>query len=191
MPAVRMVAVIGMPDRYHGEVVKACVVPRDANVSVDELRAHCTANLASYKVPVEIELRETLPQSAVGKILYRVLREGSWEEVTTKRVRTAVRAGSACRFLVSVLPHFQLDLRDRLAVHFVGAVGEAQRAWCAHAPAESPRSPRRRHAPESRDPGRASAIRGATTLICAISDRAALLPTVSIKCAARSVSSRA
>ena len=72
---VRMVAVIGMPDRYHGEVVKACVVPRDAHVSVEELRAHCTANLASYKVPVEIELRETLPQSAVGKILYRVLRE--------------------------------------------------------------------------------------------------------------------
>ena len=51
------------------------MVPRDANVSVDELRAHCTANLASYKVPVEIELRETLPQSAVGKILYRVLRD--------------------------------------------------------------------------------------------------------------------
>jgi long-chain acyl-CoA synthetase len=72
---VRMVAVIGMPDRYHGEVVKACVVPRDANVPVEELRAHCTANLASYKVPVEIELRETLPQSAVGKILYRVLRD--------------------------------------------------------------------------------------------------------------------
>ena len=72
---VRMVAVIGMPDRYHGEVVKACVVPRDADVSVDELRAHCTANLATYKVPVEIELRETLPQSAVGKILYRVLRD--------------------------------------------------------------------------------------------------------------------
>jgi long-chain acyl-CoA synthetase len=72
---VRMVAVIGMPDRYHGEVVKACVVPRDANVSIEELRVHCQANLASYKVPVEIELRETLPQSAVGKILYRVLRD--------------------------------------------------------------------------------------------------------------------
>ena len=73
--AVRMAAVIGIPDAYHGEVVKACVVPRDAGVSVEELRAHCQANLAAYKVPVEIELRESLPQSAVGKILYRVLRE--------------------------------------------------------------------------------------------------------------------
>jgi long-chain acyl-CoA synthetase len=72
---VRMAAVIGLPDSYHGEVVKACVVPRDANVTVDELKAYCKKNLAAYKVPVEIELRESLPQSAVGKILYRVLRD--------------------------------------------------------------------------------------------------------------------
>ena len=74
-PGVRMAAVIGIPDAYHGEVVKACVVPRDASVSIEELRTHCQANLAAYKVPQEIELRESLPQSAVGKILYRVLRE--------------------------------------------------------------------------------------------------------------------
>jgi len=72
---VRMAAVIGVPDAYHGEVVKACVVPRDAGVSVDDLRAHCKKDLAAYKVPVEIELRDSLPQSAVGKILYRVLRD--------------------------------------------------------------------------------------------------------------------
>jgi long-chain acyl-CoA synthetase len=72
---VRMAAVIGIPHNYHGEVVKACVVPRDASVTVDDLRAHCHANLAAYKVPVEIELRDSLPQSAVGKILYRVLRD--------------------------------------------------------------------------------------------------------------------
>jgi len=72
---VRMAAVIGVPDAYHGEVVKACVVPRDASVSVDDLRSHCKTNLAAYKVPVKIELRESLPQSAVGKILYRVLRD--------------------------------------------------------------------------------------------------------------------
>jgi len=72
---VRMAAVIGVPDSYHGEVVKACVVPRSADVTIEALRDHCKANLAAYKVPVQIELRESLPQSAVGKILYRVLRE--------------------------------------------------------------------------------------------------------------------
>jgi long-chain acyl-CoA synthetase len=74
-PGVRMVAVIGVPDAYHGEVVKACVVPRDSTVTVEDLRAHCKTNLAAFKVPCEIELRDSLPQSAVGKILYRVLRE--------------------------------------------------------------------------------------------------------------------
>jgi long-chain acyl-CoA synthetase len=73
--AVRMAAVIGVPDAYHGEVVKACIVPRDATVSVDELKAHCKENLAAYKVPADIELRDSLPQSAVGKILYRILRD--------------------------------------------------------------------------------------------------------------------
>jgi long-chain acyl-CoA synthetase len=72
---VRMAAVIGVPDSYHGEVVKACVVPRSADISADDIRAHCKANLAAYKVPVHIELRDSLPQSAVGKILYRVLRD--------------------------------------------------------------------------------------------------------------------
>ena len=83
--AVRMVAVIGVPDSYHGEVVKACIVARDPNVSIEELRAHCKANLAAYKVPVHIELRETLPQSAVGKILYRVLRDELGGQGTSKQ----------------------------------------------------------------------------------------------------------
>ena len=79
---VRMAAVIGLPDAYHGEVVKACVVPRDGEVTTEELRAHCKQNLAAYKIPVEIELRDSLPQSAVGKILYRVLRDEAAAKLT-------------------------------------------------------------------------------------------------------------
>jgi long-chain acyl-CoA synthetase len=75
-PAVRLVAVIGVPDSYHGEIVKACVVLREgASATPAELAAHCESELAPYKVPRQIELRNDLPMSAVGKVLYRALRD--------------------------------------------------------------------------------------------------------------------
>jgi long-chain acyl-CoA synthetase len=75
-PAVREAAVIGVPDAYHGEVVRAFVVLKpETTVTADELRTFCANGLAAYKVPQRIELRDTLPLSAVGKILYRALRE--------------------------------------------------------------------------------------------------------------------
>jgi long-chain acyl-CoA synthetase len=73
-PAVRLAAVIGIPHRYHGEVVKACVVLRDSTTA-EELKAFCATSLAQFKVPCEIEIRDALPMTAVGKILYRVLRD--------------------------------------------------------------------------------------------------------------------
>jgi len=75
-PGVMEAAVIGVPHHYYGEVVKAFVIPKPGvRVTVEELRSHCVANLAEFKRPVEIELRESLPKSAVGKVLRRVLRE--------------------------------------------------------------------------------------------------------------------
>jgi len=75
-PSVRLVAVIGMPDAYHGEVVKACVVLKEgASAMPADLIEHCKGELAPYKVPRQVELRNDLPMSAVGKILYRVLRD--------------------------------------------------------------------------------------------------------------------
>jgi long-chain acyl-CoA synthetase len=75
-PAIKLVAVIGVPHKYHGEIVKACVVFREgATASAADLEAHCAASLAEYKRPRLIEVRQALPMSAVGKVLYRVLRD--------------------------------------------------------------------------------------------------------------------
>jgi long-chain acyl-CoA synthetase len=75
-PAVKLAAVIGVPDAYHGEIVRACVVLKPGAAATDaELVAHCKNELAPYKVPRQVQLRDSLPMSAVGKILYRVLRD--------------------------------------------------------------------------------------------------------------------
>jgi long-chain acyl-CoA synthetase len=75
-PAVKLAAVIGVGDAYHGEIVKACIALKPgAAVTPDAVIAYCRESLAEYKVPRLVEIRDTLPMSAVGKILYRVLRE--------------------------------------------------------------------------------------------------------------------
>ncbi|HYO92587.1 MAG TPA: long-chain fatty acid--CoA ligase, partial [Pyrinomonadaceae bacterium] len=76
-PAVMEAGVIGIPDAYRGEAVKAFVVLKQgATATPEELIEHCKSGLAEFKVPGQVELRESLPKTAVGKILHRVLREG-------------------------------------------------------------------------------------------------------------------
>lgn len=73
-PAVEMCAVVGVPDTQWGEVGKAFVVVRGGEtVSEDELLAHMHHFLAGFKVPKSVEFRDSLPVSAAGKILKRVL----------------------------------------------------------------------------------------------------------------------
>jgi long-chain acyl-CoA synthetase len=77
-PAVREVAVFGVPDPRWGEAVYA-VVFATQQVTADELVAHCRQRIARFKVPRRIELRAgPLPKSAAGKILKRDLREPHW-----------------------------------------------------------------------------------------------------------------
>jgi long-chain acyl-CoA synthetase len=79
-PAVMEAAVIGVPHPYRGEAVKAFVILKPgASATVEDLREHCAANLAEFKRPATIEIRESLPKSAVGKVLRRVLREETTE----------------------------------------------------------------------------------------------------------------
>jgi long-chain acyl-CoA synthetase len=75
-PAVLEAAVIGVPDQYRGEAVKAFITLRPgANATADEVIEFCRANLAKYKIPSLIEFLPSLPKSAVGKVLRRELRE--------------------------------------------------------------------------------------------------------------------
>ena len=68
-------AAIGVPDAGSGEAVKLFVVRRDPSLTEDELRALCRAQLTGYKQPRQIEFRDELPKSPVGKVLRRALRE--------------------------------------------------------------------------------------------------------------------
>lgn len=76
-PKVESCAVIGVPDEKSGEAVKLFVVPRDPELTVEELKAFCREQFTGYKVPRHIVLRESLPMSPVGKILRRELRDVS------------------------------------------------------------------------------------------------------------------
>ena len=74
-PAVMEAAAIGVPHAYHGEVVKAVVVLKPGQtVTPDELKSHCVGSLAEFKRPRTIEIRDRLPKSTVGKVLYTTLR---------------------------------------------------------------------------------------------------------------------
>jgi len=83
-PAVMEAAVIGVPHAYYGEVVKAFVVLKPgAKIQPGELAVHCAANLAEFKQPKTIEIRDSLPKTAVGKVLRRALRD---EEAAVEKV---------------------------------------------------------------------------------------------------------
>jgi long-chain acyl-CoA synthetase len=77
-PAVVEAAVVGVPDPYRGETVKAFIALKPeykGKVNEEEIIQFCKERLAAYKVPRLVEFRDELPKSAVGKILRRVLRD--------------------------------------------------------------------------------------------------------------------
>lgn len=75
-PSILEAVVVGLPDDYLGEMVKAFVVLKPTKeATADEIRSFCIEKMAKYKAPREIEFREELPKSMVGKVLRRELRE--------------------------------------------------------------------------------------------------------------------
>lgn len=74
-PKILEAAAVGFPDDKSGEVVKLYVVAKDKSLTKDEILAFCKANLTGYKVPKQIEFRDELPKTNVGKILRRALKD--------------------------------------------------------------------------------------------------------------------
>ena len=75
-PAVAEVAVVGVPDEYWGEAVRAVVALRtDATATSEEIMEFCGSRLASFKLPKTLEFVDALPRNAAGKVLRRELRD--------------------------------------------------------------------------------------------------------------------
>jgi long-chain acyl-CoA synthetase len=80
-PKVAEAVSVGVPDEYRGETVKAYIVLKEGEIATEkEIVDFCKTRLTGYKVPRLVEFRGSLPKSAVGKILRKILREEEAEK---------------------------------------------------------------------------------------------------------------
>lgn len=79
-PAIGEVCIIAAPDSRRGETVKACVVLRDGfkDTTEADIIAWCRQTMAAYKCPSNVEIRDSLPRSATGKLQWRELQHDAW-----------------------------------------------------------------------------------------------------------------
>ncbi|PTQ57554.1 MAG: Acetoacetyl-CoA synthetase [Candidatus Carbobacillus altaicus] len=86
-PAVQEAAVVGVPDPYRGETVKAYIVLKPGQtVTEKELDTYVRSKLAAYKIPRIYEFRQELPKTIVGKVLRRVLADEAKAQITKEQL---------------------------------------------------------------------------------------------------------
>jgi long-chain acyl-CoA synthetase len=85
-PKVKEAVVVGIPQEFLGEEIKAYIVLKEGETATDtEIIQFCRQQLSKFKVPKEVEFRDQLPKTLVGKVLRRVLRD---EEIKKQRTNT-------------------------------------------------------------------------------------------------------
>lgn len=84
-PKVNEVVAVGIPHPISGEIIKIFATKKDESLTREELRTYCRQFLTGYKIPKEIEFRDELPKTNVGKILRRVLRD---EEIAKLNIKS-------------------------------------------------------------------------------------------------------
>ncbi len=75
MPGVLECGVVGVPHERSGETVKAVIVLKDPSITKDDVVKYCRTQLTGYKIPRQIVFVDSLPKTAVGKILRRELKD--------------------------------------------------------------------------------------------------------------------
>ncbi len=92
--SVQMSCVIGVPDPYKVQKVKAFVMLKPGYEPNDETKqnilAYCKKNIAKYAMPYDIEFRESLPKTLVGKVAYRVLEEEELAKIAAEKETVTV-----------------------------------------------------------------------------------------------------
>ena len=104
-PAIQEAVVVGIPDPYRGETVKAYIVlKKDVEVSEQELNEFARKHLAAFKVPRVYEFREELPKTIIGKVLRRVLLEEELKRIPSmKRKWNKPMGGLEAVFLCPII----------------------------------------------------------------------------------------
>jgi long-chain acyl-CoA synthetase len=83
-PKVKEAVVVGIPEEFKGEMIKAYIVLKDgAAATAEEIIGFCREQLSKFKVPKSVEFRSELPKTLVGKVLRRVLRDEELKKIKT------------------------------------------------------------------------------------------------------------